>query len=152
MDRIEGVLWKKRLLLNWLDQRQNLPLLLILRVHGLNSLIVVVLEYRLVGLNRWGRRNYVTDVKALCFELITLILDPLVIIEQKLRHARNILKEWATYSNGTETQTHTKTAPRNHKSRNDNDTVDAQDWIDLNAGVLVVSPTDAQKISDNAEI
>ena len=76
------------------------------------------------------------------------ILQPLENIKNKLQEARNILKEWATYSNGTETQTHTQTT--NHKSQNN--TVDAQDWKDLNAGVLAASPTHAKEASDNPKM
>ena len=90
----------------------------------------------------------VLHVNGLGHDIIKRILQPLDNIKNKLQKARNILKEWATYSNRTETQTHTQTT--NHNSQNN--TVDAQDWKDLNAGVLAASPTDAKQASNNPEM
>jgi len=90
----------------------------------------------------------VGHVCRLLFTIITNIQRPLEDIKNALQTVRNTLKEWATYSNGTETQTRTQTTT--HKTQNN--TVDAQDWKDLNAGVLVASPTDAKQASANPEI
>ena len=74
-----------------------------------------------------------------------LFLNPLRKIEKALETVRNTLKEWATYSNRTETQTRTQTT--NQTSMNDE--VNEQDWKDLNAGVHVASPTVGQSAMDN---